>query len=59
MTEFRENLLDRMIALYGMEQNIVIHFAELCERWSDTPWNNEVLRIMVEAHEASPVFEED
>lgn len=54
---YRENLIDRMIAIYGMEHNIVIHFAELCERWSDTPWNNECLRLMVEAHEAAPVFD--
>lgn len=56
---YRESLVDRMIAIYGMEHNIVIHFAELCERWSDTPWNNECLRLMVEAHEATPIFEED
>ena len=56
---YREALIDRMIAIYGMEHNIVIHFAELCERWSDTPWNNTCLRLMVEAHEATPIFEED
>lgn len=56
---YRESLIDRMIAIYGMEHDIVIHFAELCERWSDTPWNNECLRLMVEAHEATPIFEED
>ena len=56
---YRENLIDRMIAIYGMEHDIVIHFAELCERWSDSPWNNECLRLMVEAHEATPIFEED
>ena len=56
---YREALIDRMIAIYGFESDIVIHFAELCERWSNTPWNNECLRLMVEAHEATPIFEED
>ena len=56
---YREALLDRMIAIYGMEHDIVIRFAKLCERWSDTSWNNKCLRLMVEAHEADPVYEED
>ena len=59
MTTYRENLLDRMIAIYGLEDPIVIQFANMCERYTDNAWNNDVLRLLVEAHEADPVFEED
>ena len=59
MTNFRENLLDRMIRIYGLENPIVIDFAEWCERWEENEWNNKALTILVEAHEADPVFLED
>ena len=56
MTEFRENLLTRMIHLYGMEDSLVIEFARLCEEWEDNDWNNFALEILVEAHEDCPAF---
>ena len=59
MTTYRENLLDRMIAIYGLEDPIVIQFANMCERYTDNAWNDDILRLLVEAHEADPVFEED
>lgn len=59
MTTYRENLLDRMIAIYGLEDPIVVQFAGMCEKYADNDWNDDVLRILVEAHEADPVFEED
>lgn len=59
MTICRENLIDRMIAIYGLENPIVIEFAEWCERWEENEWNNKALTILVEAHEAEPYFEED
>jgi hypothetical protein len=52
----RENLIDRMIALYGFESPIVIEFARLCENWIGP---NSQLEMLVEAHEACPVYEED
>ena len=58
MTAYRENLIDRMIAIYGLENPIVIEFARMCETWEDNEWNDKVMRIMVEAHEASPYTEE-
>lgn len=48
----REKLLDRMIALYGYENLMVIEFARLCETWEENEWNDKVLTILVEAHEA-------
>lgn len=59
MTAYRENLIDRMIAIYGLENPIVIEFAHLCEDWEENDWNNKVLTILVEAHEAEAFFEED
>ena len=59
MTTYRENLLDRMIAIYGLEDPIVIQFAGMCERYTDNVWNDDILRLLVEAHEADPVFKED
>ena len=59
MTTYREHLIDRMIALYGLENPMVIQFAQMCEDYHDTEWNDTVLRLIVEANEADPYFEED
>ena len=56
----REQLINRMIALYGLENPIVIQFCELSERLPETEWNDTTLRLLVEAHEADPqVWAED
>jgi len=59
MTAYRENLIDRMCHIYGLESPIVIEFAGWCERWEENEWNNKALTILVEAHEAEPYFEEN
>ena len=59
MTTYRENLIDRMAHIYGLESSIVIQFADMCERYGNSAWNDDVLRLLVEAHEANPFFEED
>lgn len=51
----REQLLDRMIRIYGFEHPIVIDFAKAMERGVST----ESLRAMVECHEACPYAEEE
>lgn len=56
----REQLINRMIALYGLESPIVIQFCEMAERLPETEWNNTTLRMLVEAHEAEPqIWTED
>ena len=35
MNDFRENLLDRMIRIYGFEDPVVISFCRLCESWPE------------------------
>ena len=59
MTEFRENLIDRMIALYGYENEVVVRFATYCEEWEENEWNNKMLSTLVKAHEAFPLKEEE
>lgn len=58
MSKEREVLIDRLIKIYGFENKIVIAFATLCEEWEESKWNNEVLSILVNAHEAKPYFED-
>lgn len=52
----RENLIDRMIRIYGFEHPIVIQFAELCECMAHTEANDKALMTLVKAHEENPVF---
>ena len=51
MTELREELITRIINIYGYENPAVIQFCELCEKLDNTEWNNKCLTILVEAHE--------
>ena len=52
----REKLLDRMIRIYGFEHDADIGFAELIE--NDT-FTDEMLEIIVKAHEEHPLVEEE
>lgn len=49
----REELLTRMIRLYGFEHKVVIQFAELMEKNVDT----KILETIVKAHEDFPIQE--
>ena len=51
MTTYRENLIDRMINLYGYENPIVIKFAQLCENWPYTKIYDRSLQTVVKTHE--------
>ena len=52
----RENLIDRMIRIYGFEHPTVIQFAELCERMAHTEANDKALMTLMEAYEENPAF---
>lgn len=52
----RENLIDRMIRIYGFEHPLVIQFAELCEDMAHTEANDKALMMLVEAHEEISCF---
>ena len=47
----REQLLDRMIRIYGFEHEIVIEFARMCEEWLPTENNDKALETLVKCHE--------
>ena len=51
----REQLLDRMIRIYGFENPIVIEFARLIE----TKFSDHDLETIVKAHEEFPQFEDE
>ena len=59
MTTYRENLIDRMIRLYGFENPMVVQFAEMCEKYPNNADYDNGLQLLVEAHEEYPIFEED
>ena len=55
----REQLLDRMISIYGFEHDIVIDFARMCEKYPQGEQWDKALRVLVECHEANPYCEDD
>ena len=56
----REQLLDRMIRIYGFEHEIVIEFARMCEEWLPTENNDKALETLVKCHEENPIgFDDD
>lgn len=51
----REQLIDRMIRIYGFEHEAVIDFAKLCEHYPVGEVYDDMLEILVECHEEDPV----
>lgn len=62
MSDFRNNLLSRMIHLYGFENPLVIQFAESCNAYTwdevSAQWDK-ILENLVELHEAKPYFPDE
>ena len=56
----REELMNRMIKLYGFEDPITIDFCRLCEEWPSTKAYDNTLAVLAKCHEeASQYFEEE
>lgn len=55
----REQLMDRMIRIYGFENEIVIQFCEMCEKMENNEWNDKCLETLVKCHEESPYNEDE
>ena len=56
----REELMNRMIRLYGFESPIIIDFCRLCEEWPNTEAYDNALATLVKCHEETPqCFEEE
>lgn len=58
MTEFRENLLTRMIHIYGFEHEVTIQYANVLEKAPQTEENDKKLEYMVKCLEVEPTFRE-
>lgn len=59
MTDFRNELLTRMIHLYGFEHECVLDFARMCEEWVDDIAHDRILEMLVESHEEFPQYGDD
>lgn len=55
----REQLMDRMIRIYGFKHEIVIAFCKMCEDYPQTETYDNTLRVLVESHEEFPVLDEE
>lgn len=58
MTTYREQLVDRMIRIYGFEHDCVLTFINMCEKYENSFWYDRVLEILVESHEEDPLMED-
>lgn len=56
MSKNKENMIDRMINIYGFESPVTIQFCELCE---NNAMPDNLLEVIVKAHEECPCYEED
>ena len=54
MNNFRNDLLSRMINIYGFEHPIVVHFCNLCEEYPDIDVYDHTLETLVKCHEVDP-----
>lgn len=59
MSEMREQLLDRMIKIYGFEHEVAISFAHVCETYPTGDVYDGMLELLVECHEKNPVRAEE
>ena len=59
LSQFREDLLTRIIRIYGFEHKITIWFAQLLETQEENDFDNKMLEMMVECHEKSQIVDED
>lgn len=59
MNALREELVTRMIRIYGFEHEEVIVFADVAEKLSEDESNDRFLQKLVEFHEKYPFTDED
>lgn len=59
MNAKREQLIDRMIQIYGFENEIVISFCRCCETFPNDEAHDKALRTLVIINEECPVIEEE
>lgn len=54
MTAYRENLVDRVIHVYGYEHPMTVRFAQMCEILDNTAENDQALADLVQDYEKAP-----
>lgn len=54
MTAYRENLVDRVIRVYGYEHFMTVRFAQMCEILDNTAENDQALAGLVQDYEKAP-----
>lgn len=54
MTAYRENLIDRVIRVYGYEHSMTVRFAQMCEILDNTAENDQALASLVQDYEKAP-----
>ena len=54
MTERFQELVDRLVDLYGWDNQITVAFLQWIAQCDECDFNYNLARIMVEAHEADP-----
>ena len=54
-----EQLIERMVHIYGFENHIVIEFCKLCEAWEDIEDRDHLLEVIVKSHEEFPQFDDE
>ena len=59
MSAKRNELINRMIRLYGFEHPFVIEFCKMCERWAQDEDHTHLLEVFVISHEQCPIIDED
>ena len=48
----RIEMFQKMLEIYDPENIYVKIFLNFCETWEDTNWNNSILEIYIQTHEA-------
>ena len=59
MTDFRNDLLTRIIHIYGFEHGVTIDFVRMCEEWENDIAHDKMLEMLVESHEEFPQIEDE
>ena len=59
MSEYRQYLVDCMIRLYGFEDEKVVAFSNLCEKYPNNDGWDDALWVIVRSHQDFPVIDEE
>ena len=55
----RNELIDRMVRLYGFGNPIVTEFSNMCKHWTQDEDHTHLLEVLVVSHEQFPIIDKD